>query len=166
MTLRPATPDDLAQVLGWIADADALKRWGGPKLAYPPEPDCIWADLHANPAATYALSDDHDHLVGFGQVIDANERHPAHLARIIIHPGYRGAGLGAALMRRLIDATLAERRPARFTLNVYPDNLPARRLYAGLGFTDSAYDAERGFILMELTPSDELIRGEPEPDRV
>lgn len=149
MRLRAATPDDLAQVLGWLPDAHALKLWGGAALSYPPSPATTWQEIHGERCPGHALIDDAGHLLGYGQVLEVNEARPAHLARIIVNPACRGVGLGRVLIERLIATTLAERTPSHFSLTVYLENHVARRLYARLGFVDGAIDAKQGFASME-----------------
>lgn len=59
----------------------------------------------------------------------------AHLTSIAVHPEWRGRGLGRALMEEML--ALARSLGVRaMTLEVRPSNLPARRLYASLGFEE------------------------------
>lgn len=59
---------------------------------------------------------------------------------IAVHTRFRGAGLGAALLRRVQAEAAASGIPVR--LHVARDN-PAQRLYARLGFTVEGSDAVR-----------------------
>lgn len=54
-----------------------------------------------------------------------SEQFPAHLARIIVNPGYRAIGVGQQLVERIMAATIATSPPRCFTLNVYASNTPA-----------------------------------------
>jgi predicted GNAT family acetyltransferase len=62
---------------------------------------------------------------------------PSHveLSAIAVHPGFRGRGLGAALIAHLAQSAL--RRGLVPFLHVFPDN-PAVDLYARLGFRERA----------------------------
>lgn len=58
----------------------------------------------------------------------------AEVLTVAVEPGAQGQGLGTAL----IDRLLSETRVARLFLEVAESNLPARRLYARAGFTETA----------------------------
>jgi ribosomal protein S18 acetylase RimI-like enzyme len=61
----------------------------------------------------------------------------AHLHHIVVAPGQRSAGVGAALMAEL----LARTSPGVLTLKVHPDNHAAARFYERLGFVEQAPSA-------------------------
>lgn len=52
---------------------------------------------------------------------------------VVVHPQWRGRGLGAALMRHLEDRARA-RGSLKLTLDTYAVNRGARRFYEGLGY--------------------------------
>jgi ribosomal protein S18 acetylase RimI-like enzyme len=54
---------------------------------------------------------------------------------IVVHPKYRGKGLGKALMKRLI-AISTERGYCKVTLEVREDNSIAQNLYRNIGFEE------------------------------
>lgn len=56
-----------------------------------------------------------------------------HINTIAVAPAYRRTGLGRYLMRRIL-ADAAAQGLTRATLEVRQSNLPARRMYEGLGF--------------------------------
>ena len=58
---------------------------------------------------------------------------------IIVYAGFRGKGLGRALMEYLIKLSL-ERDYCKITLEVREDNLLARGLYRSLGFDECTPD--------------------------
>lgn len=59
----------------------------------------------------------------------------AQIQNIAVNPGLRGLGVGRALLVRGLE--LAQSRGATWaSLEVRPSNLPARRLYASLGFVE------------------------------
>ncbi len=70
-------------------------------------------------------------FVAFWRVLDE-----MHINNLAVHPDYRGRGLGRALLRGALGAAHAI-GVRRATLEVRRSNLPALRLYAGLGFTES-----------------------------
>lgn len=59
---------------------------------------------------------------------------------LVIDPAHQGRGLGAAVVRRLLDD--AHTRGVSLRLSVHRTN-PARRLYARLGLVESPRDATR-----------------------
>ena len=61
----------------------------------------------------------------------------AWLYDIAVHPELRERGFGRALLRLLEDEARAE-GATRIELNVFGDNLPARRLYESAGYTEMA----------------------------
>lgn len=79
---------------------------------------------------------------GFGYIDDQTPE-----LGIAIEPGYRGRGIGAALLERLIGA-VAERHAA-ICLSVSHDN-PALRLYERLGFAVVGED-DGGSLIMRKT---------------
>ena len=56
------------------------------------------------------------------------------MARIIVSPNHRGKGLGNLLCRLLISEGTMRCGESYFSLNVYPDNTKAIKLYKKLGF--------------------------------
>jgi ribosomal protein S18 acetylase RimI-like enzyme len=143
--LRPFAPADDETLIGWFADADALRRFGGPSLRWPldrPQLEAIRADpeLHAFTLWADAARAGHVELRSVRPGV-------ARLARVGVDPARRGQGLG----RVLLAATLREGRrlgAARFELGVYPDNAVAQRLYASFGFAASGPPDAQGIVQM------------------
>ncbi|MCX2930269.1 GNAT family N-acetyltransferase [Mycobacterium sp. CVI_P3] len=74
----------------------------------------------------------------------------AYLYSLWLDPAARGRGLG----RRLVAAALdwARRRRVRtVTLRMAPDNVAARAVYEGLGFTEVPTDGGQHEVMMRLT---------------
>jgi ribosomal protein S18 acetylase RimI-like enzyme len=72
-----------------------------------------------------------DGAAGFG--LGVLDRGAVGMFDIVVRPEFRGRGLGRALTRALMDWGRAEGAQAAY-LQVIDANLPARRLYKGLGF--------------------------------
>ncbi len=81
------------------------------------------------------VAEDAGALVGFASVRPAAGGGPAHLNGLYVRRAYWSTGLG----RRLLDAVLGD-EPA--TLEVFRDNLRARRFYARNGFVPDGTEAE------------------------
>lgn len=74
-----------------------------------------------------------------------------YLARIEIHPGYQGRGIGTRLIRTLIDE--ARQKDQDFVLDVLTVNRRAHALYQRLGMTEVARHGENNIkITMRITP--------------
>ena len=71
-------------------------------------------------------------LVAYGELWIDDDEAEVELARLIVDPGERRQGLGRRLVMAL--ATLARSRHPQVFLRVHPDNIAARRCYAGAGF--------------------------------
>lgn len=78
-------------------------------------------------------------VAGFYVQPGPKHAHKGMLWGMYVHPQYRAIGIG----RKLVEAIIAHarRRVELLQLFVVADNLPARRLYAGLGFVE--YGVER-----------------------
>lgn len=147
-SLRPATVQDLDTILKWVPTADLLCTWGGPTLAFPPEPREVWRAIQADDRNTLSLVDRLGTLVGFGQLLP-REPGTVHLARIIVSPEWRGRGLGRLLCQRLIEHASRHFQPSLLTLKVYVENQAAVSLYRSLGFAEAPEAPGAGAILMK-----------------
>lgn len=132
MSIRAAVPDDAdAMAAVWAAVA-AEGEWIGTEL--PLRPD--WADgfraAFDGDVATWFTAVVDDEVVGGLFVQDA--RGVAHVG-MALADGHRGRGLG----RGLLDAAIAwarDRGCHKVSLEVWPHNTRARRLYERAGFLD------------------------------
>ena len=129
-----ATRDDLAEVLTWIHTADDLRLWGGPGLTFPAVVETTWTAIDAE-NTSYGLTNQSGELLAFGQALPRDARW-FHLARVIVGPAWRGRGVGRALCEHIMRQCTQGGGRSRFTLNVYPENLTAVRLYGDLGFAE------------------------------
>lgn len=71
------------------------------------------------------------HVVGYVAAVEKGEN--AELVSIAVHPRYRGRGVAAALLRRVLSL-LRAKLVGRCWLMVRPDNGNAIRLYRTFGF--------------------------------
>jgi ribosomal protein S18 acetylase RimI-like enzyme len=145
--LRPFTADDDGALIAWIPDADALRRFGGPRLRWPLDRAQLEA-IRCDPEnRSYTLwAGEPPARAGHVELYLRGEDH-ARLARVGVDPARRGGGLG----RVLLAAALAEaRRLGRtsFELGVYADNAVARGLYERFGFRASGPPDVHGIITM------------------
>ncbi|MGZ4756757.1 MAG: N-acetyltransferase family protein [Acidimicrobiia bacterium] len=134
-TVRLATVGDAAAIEAVWADVAAEGEWIGTELPLHPG----WGDRFltalAAPESAWFVADEGGRVVG-GAFVQA-ERGVAHLGMAIVE-SHRGAGLG----RKLLNATVGWARDHgchKVTLEVWPENSRARRLYEGAGFVDEGY---------------------------
>ena len=132
MPLYPATSKHLAEVVSWLETEQDSRFWAGPSVRYPLELEALVEDINFSPDNAYILAAG-DNVIAFGQVIRKSNRR-YHLARIIIHPDYRGKGYGLELCKALVDMVAGRDRV--ITLNVYRANSGAAALYEKLGFVE------------------------------
>ena len=135
MKIRPANEQDLTELSGWFLTESEAKNWGGPSIHFPMCQEQLKIDIEWNVADSYALIDDYNNLLGFAQAFDKFGY--KHLGRIAISPEMRGKKLGYKLMAALLNSTAVD--GMSFSLFVYKDNIPARKLYDSLGFVGQAY---------------------------
>lgn len=151
MILRPATPDDTAQLaqlgrdsfvaaFGHLYRAQDLNTF----LEQAYSVDAVAAEI-ADPAITHCLAvADDGALAGYAKVCQpspyaehSDAARPMSLGQLYCHPACTGAGIGA----RLMDWVLAQARLRgcdAVQLSVWSENLGAQRFYARYGFAKIA----------------------------
>ena len=139
MKIRTANEHDLVGVISWFLTETEVKTWGGPKIHFPLSLDQLKIDIEWDVAESYAFIDELGNLLGFAQVL--NKFGFKHLGRIAISPEMRGKKLGYELMTALLNLTFIE--GVGFSLFVYKDNIPAKKLYDSLGFAVQEYPNEQ-----------------------
>jgi len=124
----------------WFDDAKAVDIWGGPKFRYPFTPKSFREDCHWPEMASYSLRSPERLFCAFGQFYNRYSR--INLARLIVHPRYRGQGIGRRLVTSLMRAGQRNLPLKEFSLFVYRDNLPALECYRSLNFEIADYPAD------------------------
>lgn len=135
--LRPAADCDARELMSWFSQRNACLTWGGPAFRYPFTPASFIEDMRLASLSGYALTDDTDTLLGFGQIYPKLNR--IHLARLAVHPEMRGGGLGKRLISKLVEAGQAAFAWREASLFVYRQNTAAHRCYRQMGFVDTAW---------------------------
>ena len=94
--------------------------------------ETFWAELAGVPETRHYLVADHDGaVVGYAGLFTT--RHQADVQTVAVAPDHQGEGLGATLLRALLDEA-ARRGCAEVLLEVRVDNVPALTLYERFGF--------------------------------
>lgn len=135
MSVRPASRDDAHFVERVWAEVAAEGEWIGTEA--PLRAD--WADRFRNAVeagdSTWFVAEASGHVVGGLFVQD--ERGLAHVGMAILG-AHRGMGLGRLLLNEGVDWARS-RGCHKATLEVWPHNERARRLYDGAGFVEEGY---------------------------
>ncbi len=132
--IRPATPADVATILGFVRDLAAFER----------EPDAVEAteaSLHdalfgPRPAAEAVIAEDTDGALGFALFFHNfstwKGRRGLYLEDLYVTPEARGKGVGTALLRHLAGLAV-ERDCGRFEWAVLDWNADAIAVYRRMG---------------------------------
>lgn len=149
-TIKPAEPADFLEVA-------ALDR-----SAWPEEPDTfipdgehawrLWCEYATVLIAVVPQKDQTQLLAGALLMFPTNTGE-TFLHKIMVHPNYRGRGIGSALMKQ----ALQDARDV-VLLTVNPENSPAVRLYESFGFqirtrVDGYYRPHEHRLIMEYRPT-------------
>lgn len=131
--LRDARSDDYAVLARWLPDADAAWRWGGIELRFPVKPAGLEYLVEVEQGASQVLVQADDVPVAFGQWWLAQPG-VVQLGRLIVAPELRRQGHGLRLLQGLIEAASAAQGTRVVTLQVPPNEVPARNLFTLTGF--------------------------------
>jgi GNAT superfamily N-acetyltransferase len=137
LALRDFTPADDDALIAWAPTAEALTLFAGATLVFPltaAQLQALRDTRHLHTWTAY-VAPDADVPVGHAEVLRTG-RDSGRLARIVLDPARRGAGLGRALVAAAIER--AELLGVRaLDLRVYDGNDAAIRTYLALGFADA-----------------------------
>ena len=144
--LRRATIDELKEALTWPDNAAEFRLWFGEKVPYGSSAEAIWEQIKAEERGTYTFYLDGE-FIGFAQAYQKVEN-GIHIACLIVNSTVRGQGLGRKFVEALLENAWSQEETQFITLNVYPENEPARRLYNSLGFDEVGEN--QGMVAMRL----------------
>lgn len=144
--LKKAELNELKVALTWPENAAEFRLWFGDKVRYGSPADAIWQQIKGNERGTFAFYQNEE-LVGFAQAYEKVEN-GIHIACLIVNPKVRGKGLGRLFVKALMENAWAQEQVRFITLNVYPENTPARSLYKDLGFQEVGEN--NGMVSMQL----------------
>lgn len=140
LNIRSAGPDDLGTILGLVRDLAVYERLQDEVDATPerlatalfgPDPRvfCELAEWHDGPGAAPSNA---GFALWFYNFSTFRGRHGLYLEDLFVRPGYRGRGIGRALLAHLARRCVLEDL-ARFEWAVLDWNEPALQFYATLG---------------------------------
>lgn len=147
LKIKTATVKDLKEIIQWVPSAKAAKLWGGDKISFPIDCDILQKEIAFSENLSYSLCTE-ESLVGFSQVVKKSSV-KAHLAKIIINPGFRGQQMGRLLLNEMVK--ICDKMSFKqISLNVYMENIVALKLYESLGFRVNRSDHNRRSLNMIL----------------
>jgi ribosomal protein S18 acetylase RimI-like enzyme len=144
--LQRATIDELKEALTWPDNAAEFRLWFGEKVPYGSSAEAIWEQIKAEERGTFSFYRGGT-LIGFAQAYQKVEN-GIHIACLIVNFAVRGQGLGRKFVEALLENAWSQEETQFITLNVYPENEPARRLYNNLGFDEVGEN--QGMVAMRL----------------
>lgn len=145
--LREARSDDYPAVASWLPDADSAWRWSGTELRFPLKPAGLEFQVEVEAGGSQVLVQADDQPLAFGQAW-LTQPGVVQLGRLIVAPAVRRQGHGRLLCKALIDAAF-DRHGARIvTLQVLPNDIPARNLFTRLGFQAVPAESAPGLLFM------------------
>ena len=140
------TPEAVPALFEWAnAGGEAfLRKFSGPKWRYP----LTWEQLAPEVGDIHSFYHD-GALVGIIQQVVRHE-HSVHLGRFLIDPDRRGQGLGPRALSLMCRELFEDPDIDFISLNVFLDNVPARRCYEKCGFRVTQVNPEWNNCRMEL----------------
>lgn len=139
-------PGDAAAAIG-LLDAYARDPMGGATPLAESVKAQLAGDLAANRQAFSLLARLDDTAVGLANCFIGYSTFAAaplvNIHDFAVAPGYRGQGIGTALLQAIEDEAL-KRGACKVTLEVLSGNDAARRLYAAHGYGDYQLDPQAG----------------------
>lgn len=151
ITIVKASPQDLAEIL-------ALQKLSYQKEAIryndhsiPPLTQTLAEMQSEYPTTTFLKATESNRIIG--SIKGAVDAGTCHVGRLMVHPDYRGQGLGKRLVLELERVMLAQDKTvSRFELFTGERSHDNIALYHGLGYEiykKEAYDASKNVVHME-----------------
>lgn len=145
MRLRPYIGcKDYDFIKNWISDERAHAMWCANLIQYPIEKN-NFDEIMSEAAkrfgdSPYVVTENDGTLIGFfcySANLDTNE---GMLKFVMVNPDYRGKGYGKAMLQLVIKYAFEITKVESVQLNVFPENIRAKKCYESVGFTDRKLD--------------------------
>jgi ribosomal protein S18 acetylase RimI-like enzyme len=125
---------DLESALDLIERVAAERRWIGTEPGFDRDRyRSRWRSKLDDPAAALLVAKSGQEVVGCADVYPHSEH--GHVLGMFVDEGFRGRGLGTALLNRLLEWARQKNIPS-LSLHVFPHNARAIALYERVGFTE------------------------------
>ncbi|MFT5221148.1 MAG: ribosomal protein S18 acetylase RimI-like enzyme [Planctomycetota bacterium] len=122
----------LETLMSWFPDHNSGFLWCGPGFRFPFTRESFLQDMHWGQMPAYALLDESDGLLAFGQYYEKEGR--CHLARLVVSPLNRSEGIGHEFILELMNLGRRELNVTECSLFVANANERALKCYISLGF--------------------------------
>ncbi len=133
-TIRPATPKDIPEILGFIRALAAYER--EPDAVLATEADLLRDGFGSNPFFSCLIAEHNGRQAGFALYFFSYStwmgRPGLYLEDIFVEPELRGLGIGKALLER-VAAIAVEKHCPRLQWEVLDWNTPAIEFYRSMG---------------------------------
>lgn len=127
-------PRHIPTICKWIRTEEEL-RFLSPSLEFPLTPEKVVSWKQAGGRVLVWEGADNGTPIAYGELNPMkHERRHWWLGHVLVHPEFRGLGLGKAFVRMLLASAASEALVDRISLIVFPDNLAALRCYESVGF--------------------------------
>lgn len=134
LTIRPATPDDIPEILAFIRELAEYER--APEQAVAAPEDLLRDGWGKEPKFRVVIADWQDKPAGFALFFynysTWQGRAGLYLEDLFVRPAFRGKGIGKALLLHLAQIAVRE-NCGRFQWQVLDWNTPAIEFYKSLG---------------------------------
>lgn len=140
--LRPYKSSDSAYLLNWLQDERTVAFWKADRFSFPiteVQLSSYACDFDRDPhACIFTALDECGRPVGHCSFRKIDfVKGTAHMGFIITDPAARGKGYGKLMVNQALSFARSLLGLKKVTLGVYDCNLPARRCYETIGFTET-----------------------------
>lgn len=132
MKLRSLEENDFKTLISWVDNAQDLMLFAGSAYSFPLDEKQLFATKNDQKVVCFSLVNDQNEMVGHCQLFLLEES--VKIARVIVHPAYRGQSLGRILMELLLNYIQQYYPTFLIELYVFDFNTRAIALYESLGF--------------------------------
>lgn len=145
MRLRPFISDcDFNEIKNWISNERIHAMWCANLIKYPIEKenfDHVMIEEAARfSASPYVATTDDGQVIGFFCYSVNLSTNEGMLKFVMVHPSKRGKGLGKAMLQLAIEYAFNITKADAVGLNVFPENIRAKKCYESVGFVERNTD--------------------------
>lgn len=145
MRIRPYIEcRDFDEIKNWMTDERIHAMWCASRFLYPLEKEDFHTKLHelANQwgDSPYVATTDDGKLIGFFCYSVNLETNEGMLKFVMINPSMRGNGFGQSMLKLALQYAFDITNVDAVHLNVYPENVAAKKCYEAVGFVQRKLD--------------------------
>ena len=145
MRLRPYLEcKDYDEIKDWITEERTHAMWCANLLQFPIEKDNFEKTMEEAAErfgdSPFVATSDDGKLIGFFCYSINLETNEGMLKFVMINPEYRGKGFGKEMLKLAISYAFSITNVQAVHLNVFPENIVAKKCYESVGFTERTTD--------------------------